>query len=252
MEQIRIGKFISELRREKEMTQTELADTIGVSAKTVSKWETGRGLPEISTLTVLCDTLGISVNELLSGERFAADSYTEHAEENMVTLLKDSKSYNKDRSVIAVAVPIIAVVALIILILSTWGQGMYIWYIDLPSFLFMFLTVTVFLLAEGGYADLWRAFVYVAGFGVPVREKIECSIIAVGLTGKTLLASGALLSFISVITVFVASDTMLDDAYILLSALTVAVLPVFYGLAGYLMSLPIKARLEKRIIKIQS
>jgi len=50
MDQTKTGKFISELRKEKEMTQTELAGIIGVSEKTVSKWETGRGMPEISTL----------------------------------------------------------------------------------------------------------------------------------------------------------------------------------------------------------
>lgn len=72
MDQTKTGKFISELRKEKEMTQTELAGIIGVSEKTVSKWETGRGMPEISTLPVLCETLGISVNELLTGERVPA------------------------------------------------------------------------------------------------------------------------------------------------------------------------------------
>ena len=65
MDQIKTGKFISELRKEKEMTQTELAGIIGVSEKTVSKWETGRGMPEISTLPVPCETLGIITQYLL-------------------------------------------------------------------------------------------------------------------------------------------------------------------------------------------
>lgn len=90
MDQKKTGKFISDLRKERSMTQRELADKIGVSDKTVSKWETGRGLPEISIMQVLCSEFGISINELLSGERLDDASYRERAEENMARLLKPS------------------------------------------------------------------------------------------------------------------------------------------------------------------
>ena len=90
MDQKKTGQFIAVLRKEKSMTQRELAERIGVSDKTVSKWETGRGLPEISIMQVLCAELGISINELLSGERLDDASYRERAEENMAALLKPS------------------------------------------------------------------------------------------------------------------------------------------------------------------
>ena len=68
MDQIKTGKFIAERRRAKHLTQRELAEKLLVSDKTVSKWETGKGLPEVSLMMPLCEILGINVNELLSGE----------------------------------------------------------------------------------------------------------------------------------------------------------------------------------------
>ncbi len=94
MNQEKIGKFIATLRKEQSMTQKELAQKLGVSDKTVSKWETGRGLPEISIMQSLCETLDVSINELLSGEKLDVSSYREKAEENISTLMK-RRSYKK-------------------------------------------------------------------------------------------------------------------------------------------------------------
>ena len=68
MNQEKIGRFIAELRKEKNMTQVDLANKLGITDRAVSKWENGRGMPDLSLLLPLCDTLNISVNELLSGE----------------------------------------------------------------------------------------------------------------------------------------------------------------------------------------
>ena len=69
MNQEKIGKLIKSLRLEKNMTQQELAEKIGVTARAISKWVNGRGMPEISLLIPLSDVLGISVLELLNGEK---------------------------------------------------------------------------------------------------------------------------------------------------------------------------------------
>lgn len=74
MDQIKIGKFIKLTRNERNMTQRELADALSISDKTVSKWETGGGLPEVSLMLPLCDVLNISVNELLSVKDLTKDS----------------------------------------------------------------------------------------------------------------------------------------------------------------------------------
>ena len=73
---IKIGSFISNVRKEQGLTQKQLAERVGVSDKAVSRWETGKGLPDTSIMSDLCEVLGININELLSGERLDADTYS--------------------------------------------------------------------------------------------------------------------------------------------------------------------------------
>lgn len=69
MDNLRTGKLIAELRKEKGLTQQQLADMLNLSNKTISKWESGKGSPDISNLPMLADVLEVSVDELLRGER---------------------------------------------------------------------------------------------------------------------------------------------------------------------------------------
>ncbi len=87
MDTIKIGRFIKSLRKENSLTQREVAERLNVSEKTVSKWETGNGMPEVSIMLPLCKLFGISINELLSGERLDEKRYVEKAEENMAMLV---------------------------------------------------------------------------------------------------------------------------------------------------------------------
>lgn len=75
MDQKKIGAFIAEMRKARQLTQHDLADIIGISDKTVSRWETGRGMPEVSLIIPLCNVLGITATELLSGNR-PSDNHT--------------------------------------------------------------------------------------------------------------------------------------------------------------------------------
>ena len=75
MAQENIGAFIQKMRRENEMTQKELADILHISDKTISKWETGKGMPDVSYMGDLCGALHISINELLSGEKLPPEEY---------------------------------------------------------------------------------------------------------------------------------------------------------------------------------
>lgn len=95
MDQIKIGKFISETRKAQNLTQRQLAQKISVSDKTISKWECGNGLPEMSLMILLCEALRITVNDLLSGERVLEVDYKEKAEENMMDLLKENEENEK-------------------------------------------------------------------------------------------------------------------------------------------------------------
>lgn len=87
MNQEKIGKFISECRKEKNYTQEELAEILGVSNRAVSKWENGRGMPNLSLFEPLCETLGITINELMSGERIIDETYQKRFEENIVNVI---------------------------------------------------------------------------------------------------------------------------------------------------------------------
>ncbi|MBO5354529.1 MAG: helix-turn-helix transcriptional regulator, partial [Clostridia bacterium] len=110
MDQIKTGRFIAEQRKAHGMTQRQLAEKLSVSDKTVSKWECGNGLPEVSLMLPLCELLSINVNELLSGERLDADSYKQHAEENMMKLI-DERKENKRKLILEVVVVMITLLA---------------------------------------------------------------------------------------------------------------------------------------------
>lgn len=88
--QEKIGKFILKLRKENNMSQLELAERIGVTDRAISKWENGKGLPDISLMHPLCKALGITINDLLSGEKVDDREYQEKLEENILNTIKYS------------------------------------------------------------------------------------------------------------------------------------------------------------------
>lgn len=97
MNQEKIGKFIADCRKEKRLTQLQLAEKLNITNRAVSKWETGKSCPDASLMLELCNVLGITVNELLSGERITMEDYQKKAEENLVELqdkkIKAQKMY---------------------------------------------------------------------------------------------------------------------------------------------------------------
>lgn len=104
--QVLTGKFIADERKKKGYTQSELAEKLGISNRTVSKWETGNGFPDVSLLLPLCDELDVSVNELLSGERICKEDYEKKAEENMVEIISKNKKASKEERIISVMLTI--------------------------------------------------------------------------------------------------------------------------------------------------
>lgn len=117
MDQLKIGRFIAAERKRQGLTQRQLAEQLSVSDKTISKWECGKGLPEVSLMLPLCKALQIGVNDLLSGERLCEDNYRKRAEENLMNLIEENRE-NKNRmlySVLCVGVTVVAVSALVAL-----------------------------------------------------------------------------------------------------------------------------------------
>ena len=110
MDQVQIGRFIAEMRKAQNFTQRQLADILSVSDKTISKWECGKGLPEVSLMLPLCEALHITVNELLSGKRLSDGDYRERAEQNMVDLMKENEE-NRKKMVLSVICGVVTVIA---------------------------------------------------------------------------------------------------------------------------------------------
>ena len=87
MDQEKIGKFIAECRKDKKLTQSELAEKLGVTDKSISNWENGRNMPDLSLFKSLCESLDISINDLISGEKVSSDKYQEKLEENIISTI---------------------------------------------------------------------------------------------------------------------------------------------------------------------
>ena len=95
MNQEKIGKFIASTRKEQGMTQEQLAEELGITNRAVSKWETGRSLPDASIMPVLCDLLKINLSELFSGERIAMENYKEKSDALLLEMKKQEEASNK-------------------------------------------------------------------------------------------------------------------------------------------------------------
>ena len=113
MNQIKIGKFIAESRKEKKLTQMQLSEKLGITDKAVSKWERGIAMPDSSIMLELCDILGISVNELLSGEKISMENNTQQNEQLLLDMAKELEEKNKTIWTSMWAIMLVSIIGLI-------------------------------------------------------------------------------------------------------------------------------------------
>ena len=95
MDQLKIGKFIAECRKQKGLTQMQLSEKLGITDKAISKWERGISMPDASIMLEVCDILGISVNELLSGEKINMENNDQKNEQLLLEMAKELEKKNK-------------------------------------------------------------------------------------------------------------------------------------------------------------
>ena len=95
MDQIKIGKFIARKRKEQNLTQAQLAEKLGITDRAVSKWETGKSLPDASIMLEMCALLGITVNDLLCGEVVSMENYNEQMEKSLIEMVKQNEQSDK-------------------------------------------------------------------------------------------------------------------------------------------------------------
>ena len=118
MNQEKIGKFIAACRKENGYTQAALAERLGITDRAVSKWETGKSLPDASIMLELCELLKININELLTGEHIVMENYKEIAEANMLELKKKEETSNKALLAIEVVLIVVSTAFLVAAVLA--------------------------------------------------------------------------------------------------------------------------------------
>lgn len=244
MDQVKIGKFIANERKGKGMTQKQLADEIGVSDKTISKWETGNGMPELSSVMPLCQILQINVNELLSGEHLSDDSYSQKAEENMMNLIHETEK-NKSNPVLKIGIVLLNILAAVILYVFIAG-GMWlspIAFLDTPTLLIILLVAALSL----SVTKQWKPFVQTFSIIFGGRKKytsreVAHAGIAVNLASNAMLVSGVLLALQGLIQIAYEYDPFIPQSA-LSPAVAVSLLGILYGCIFYLLLLPVRSKL---------
>lgn len=117
MDQVKIGKFITECRKRANLTQMQLAERLSITDRAVSKWERGKALPDSSIMLELCAILGITVNDLLSGEVIAMDNYEKEMEKKLLEMMKQKEKNDKWLLSMEVVVGVVCVAIMLALIL---------------------------------------------------------------------------------------------------------------------------------------
>ena len=118
MDTVLTGKFLKMLRKEKGLTQEQLGEKVGVTNKTVSRWETGNYMPPVECLSILSDLYGVSINEIISGKRLDSDEFTEAAEDNLKGALElGEQEYRKSERRLIITMAASTVLAILIIFL---------------------------------------------------------------------------------------------------------------------------------------
>lgn len=248
MDQIKIGQFIAEMRKEQNMTQIDLAEALGVSNKTISKWECGNGMPDYSVMEQLCVKLNINVNELLSGERLPSKDYNKKAEENMMELIQES---NKKSVKWELFITLICVFGIMmgfgLMMISFGGIAAIHNFVDMPQLVYLVSIILLVLVMSGMMKDFVYAFPCAVKSGIKTNTNdIKKSLLAVKTTMITANVTGVLFALIGVIISLQHGIGIEADFVLLWSA--VAMLSICYGLMISIVLIPIYVRLKAKLI----
>ena len=115
MDQMKIGRFIAECRKKANLTQMQLAEKLNITDRAVSKWETGKAMPDSSIMLELCDILKISVNDLLSGEVVTMENYNKEMEKNLIEMVKAKEEADKRLLALETVVGVMCIISMLAL-----------------------------------------------------------------------------------------------------------------------------------------
>ncbi len=252
MEQKKIGEFIAAQRKEKQMTQKQLGEALGISDKAISKWECGKGLPDISIMMPLCELLEINVNELLSGEHLTEDAYSRKAEENMMNLIQETENQKKENTrgnILRTVTWVMGnILILLMLIMTSASQANFpiAFYLDMPSLIAMLVYLYLTLFFTGHTKDFKNAFSFLRRRKPESIEEAQKAIMALSLAMKSLITAGGFCTlFFSIYLLWLTTNSM--DLSTFTANMAVTLIPFLYGLIGAAILIPVKGRLENRI-----
>ncbi|MBQ2759696.1 MAG: helix-turn-helix transcriptional regulator [Clostridia bacterium] len=114
MDQLKIGRFISECRKNNNLTQLQLAEKLNITDRAVSKWENGKSLPDSAIMLDLCSILNITVNDLLNGEKISMDNYNKELEKNLLDMIKQKEESDKRLLALEWVIGILSVIVLLV------------------------------------------------------------------------------------------------------------------------------------------
>jgi len=117
MDQVKIGKFIAECRKQNNLTQMQLAEKLNITDRAVSKWETGKAMPDSSIMLQLCEILKISVNDLLCGERIIMDNHNKETEKIIDEMVKQKEEADKRLLYIEILVGVLCMIVFFALVI---------------------------------------------------------------------------------------------------------------------------------------
>lgn len=221
MNQVKVGNYISQKRKELGLTQKQLAELIEVTDKSISKWERGNGLPDVTRLKPLCDALKVSMNELVAGEDISESVLSQKTEENIMSLIKENeKQKTKSQMTYYVFGGILVVVALLLLGISIAGSSVQsvLFYIDIVAM----LMVAVFI-----------------GIGV-LLSKRETKADTCDVVGKMAISGSVFISLFELVMLL----ANMSDVSTIGPTLSVVILTPLYGVAVYIVASIVKTHIE--------
>lgn len=204
MNQMKIGEFIAQKRKEQELTQMQFADLVGVSNKTVSKWETGARMPDVAIIQNVCDVLKITVNELLAGEEITEKEYIKKTEDNVIGLVRELdeiKETKTSRFIGIVCSILVGISAVFLSNMHLVGSIEIRLFFDVPTMLYI---IGIFILVLGATGAFTR---YIAGYkcwlGIRRYSENEMNkiICTMEYAKRLILLIGLFVSLVSVIAV---------------------------------------------------
>jgi transcriptional regulator with XRE-family HTH domain len=150
VDQVKVGKFIAACRKNQNLTQMQLAEILGITDRAVSKWETGKAMPDSSLMLELCDTLKITVNDLLSGEVVTMENYDKEMEKKLLEMVKQKEENDRRLLQLEWVIGILSVIVICVpvflgafLPMDDWARIIVIFSGFIPGFVGIFYAVKI-------------------------------------------------------------------------------------------------------------